>query len=209
MKKKFRMLVVMMAMLVMIPLGVKAAAGEMSFNCNEVSDGVRSCSISYDVGTEAIDTAEITLTQKGGAEIQEVTAVSGSGWDIDGVPSNTNGVWTVKLSNINKVSNEQTFVNVTYKESGQQDCGVEVSLLGSTKTIEETPSQEKTPTGKCVYDKNTEKYYINGEEVTKEEYQNACPKTGSTLPYIALASIALIATGAYVATKNKAKMFRI
>lgn len=35
------------------------------------------------------------------------------------------------------------------------------------------------------------------------------PKTGSTLPYIALGAIVVIAAGAYVATRNKAKMYKI
>lgn len=34
-------------------------------------------------------------------------------------------------------------------------------------------------------------------------------QTGSTLPYIALGALALIATAVYVSTKNKSKMFKI
>ena len=53
----------------------------------------------------------------------------------------------------------------------------------------------------------------NGGEVEPDEPIEPdnpdTPETGSTLPYIALAVIALGAAGAYVATKNKAKMYRI
>ncbi|MBQ7030774.1 MAG: hypothetical protein IJN13_00185 [Bacilli bacterium] len=50
-----------------------------------------------------------------------------------------------------------------------------------------------------------------GEETTEitPDPNPDTPETGSTLPYIALAVIALGAAGAYVATKNKAKMYRI
>ncbi len=209
MKKLLWMMAIMVTMLI-LPLGVRAA-DDLVFDCTSVDDnGIKTCKVIYNVTGDGIDEAEITIEEKGGAEIQEVTAVSGSGWDIDGTPSESGNTWVVNLTNINKVKNEQSFINIKYKVSGQEDCGIEVTLLGTTKTeTEKTPSQSKTPTGKCVHDKNEGKYYINGEEVTKEAYENACPPTGPSLPYIALASIAVIAVVAYVVSRNKTKMFKI
>lgn len=50
---------------------------------------------------------------------------------------------------------------------------------------------------------------LNNEtmEVTPEEPKN--PETGTAFPYIALGAMALVAAGAYLATKNKSKMYKI
>ena len=50
---------------------------------------------------------------------------------------------------------------------------------------------------------------IGDTDVPVEDEPTENVKTGSTLPYIALGTIALIAVGAYLKTKNKAKMYRI
>ena len=210
MKKLLWMMALMVAMLV-LPLGVRAA-DDLVFNCTSTdSDGMKTCKVSYNITGDGIDEAEITVEEEGGADIQEITAASDDGWEINGTPSESSGKWTVSMTNIDKQSGERAFINIKYKVSGQDDCGIKVTLLGSTKTEteKETTPEKKTPSGKCVYDKEAQKYYINGEEVTQEEYKNACPPTGPSLPYIALATIALIAVGAYVATLNKTKIFKI
>lgn len=71
---------------------------------------------------------------------------------------------------------------VRYKKSGEADCRVKVSFNGSSVTVPDDPTPD-TPTDN--------------------------KQTGSTLPYIALGVIALGAAGAYVATRNKAKMYKI
>ena len=66
-----------------------------------------------------------------------------------------------------------------YQNSGLEDCKVTIGIGNDNKDVE----TEDTPT----------------ENV----------QTGSSLPYIALGTIALIAVGAYLKTKNKAKMYKI
>lgn len=46
-------------------------------------------------------------------------------------------------------------------------------------------------------------------KVIEEDEETENVQTGSTLPYIALGTIALIAVGVYFKTKNKAKLYRI
>lgn len=77
------------------------------------------------------------------------------------------------------VTGEIDLFTVRYKKSGQADCKVKVSFNGNNVVVP-TPD---TPTDN--------------------------KQTGSTLPYIALGVIALGAAGAYVATRNKAKMYKI
>ena len=77
------------------------------------------------------------------------------------------------------MTGEGSLFSFSYKPSGTTDCKVQIAL-GDTK-IEVTP--EDTPT------ENKD--------------------TGSTLPYIALGAIALVAVGSYVATKNKSKVYKI
>ena len=64
-------------------------------------------------------------------------------------------------------------------------------------------------------------YEVSGEEdcgvtvrlgektIVIEEDPTPNPKTGVSLPYVALGMIALLAGGAYIATKDKAKMYRL
>lgn len=97
--------------------------------------------------------------------------------------------WTV--SNRNESNNVWTVVlsgmdggeinlfSFTYKVSGETDCKVVLSLGSQTVPTVD----EDTPTPQ--------------------------KQTGSSLPYIALGTIALLAGGAYMATKNKAKMYRL
>lgn len=54
------------------------------------------------------------------------------------------------------------------------------------------------------------KVTVDGSSVDVPDDEPGDPKPlGSTLPYIALGAIALVATGAYITTKNKAKMYKI
>ena len=74
---------------------------------------------------------------------------------------------------------EINLFNFTYKVSGQANC--KVVLSSGTKSVPTVDEDKPTPQ----------------------------KQTGSSLPYIALGTIALLAGGAYVATKNKAKMYRL
>ena len=109
------------------------------------------------------------------------------GADITGV---NDGEWTISNQNeSNGVwtidvtgidGGEINLFSFTYKVSGTNDCRIIVSL--GDQTVPTIPDPD-TPT---------------------EQKQ-----TGSSLPYVALGAIAILAGGAYVTTKNKAKMYRL
>ena len=121
----------------------------------------------------------VTLTEIGGAEVISIDSTMDSDWTVS--KSKSNNVWTVNLSSPG-VSGEGNLFSFSYKPSGTEECAVHISL--GDKKIELIPEvPEDTPT------ENKD--------------------TGSTLPYIALATIALAAAGAYVATKNKSKVYKI
>jgi len=77
------------------------------------------------------------------------------------------------------VKGEGELFTFTYTPSGEDDCKVVPSLANGTVV---TPEEDKPTDNK---------------------------DTGATLPYVALGAIALVAVGAYVATKNKSKMYKI
>jgi len=77
------------------------------------------------------------------------------------------------------VSGEGDLFTFKYTPSGQTDCKVRVAL--GEQVVEVIP-----------------------DDTTTENKD-----TGATLPFIALSFVAVIAVGAYLATKNKAKMYKI
>ena len=89
------------------------------------------------------------------------------------------GVWTIKLTGLGSEGEVDLF-SFTYLVSGEKDCEI-VASFGSQKVSTESNTDTTTPQ----------------------------KQTGSSLPYVALGAMALIAGGAYVATKNKAKMYRL
>ncbi len=178
--KKFIAFMVM-AIMVIIPLNVHAATG-INYKCGEAdSDGNITCTVTYNVDTSA-ETLTVTLTEQGGADVSAINLASGSDWTISS-SNEVNGVWTVILTSPG-VSGEGDLFTFTYKASGEEDCKI-VLALGENK-VDITPTTPSTP------DKPEEN-----------------KQTGSTLPYIALGAVVLIATGAYLATRNKSTMYRL
>lgn len=163
-----------------IPFVVKAETS-LSYNCTDIdTDSYRTCTISADLATAA-DTLKITLTEKGGADVTAIENVTSSEWDV-GTPTESAGVHTINLSYVSpdpSHSGETTLFKFTYKVSGETDCSVLIGLDGISKTVS-TPNST-TPN----------------------------KQTGISVPYIALGAITLLAVGAYMATRNKAKMFNI
>ena len=184
MKKLFGMLA--MSLLVVLPFGVKAATKVVpSCDENADADGVRNCTIGYVIDSEdGKNELTVTLTEGGGAKIDgdSITSLLDSDWEVDSKDYADN-VWTIVMKSINNQSGEDSLFQFKYKESGTEDCKITVKLEDATTTI--VPN---TPT-------------------TDEPTDNK--KTGATLPYIALGTIAIVAVGAYLATRNKTKMYKI
>ncbi len=101
----------------------------------------------------------------------------------------------VELTSKNEAEHTYTFsfsrtdefdlLTISYNTAGDpnEECKITYSYNGNNKTIPDIPNNTDTPTDN--------------------------KKTGSTLPYIALGGLALVAAGAYVATRNKSKMYKI
>ncbi len=204
MKKRLGFLV--LALFLVLPFTVHAA-NQLDFTCQDAdASGNITCTVTYNFD-ESKDSAVVTLTEQGGATVVTDSIKSaGSTWTVAGTPSAANKVWTVNLTSPG-ASGEGELFQFTYTPSGLEGCSVLITLENLTKTV--TPPTADKTTCKIV----DGVYYDNdGNEVTKEVYEEKCaknPKTGSTLPYVALASLVIIAGGAYVATKDKAKMYKI
>lgn len=205
---------VIMSLLILIPLNVHATV-----NVVRNSDGtIPGCStqgdiitctivITDDIGEESI-TAK--LTEKGGAKIIDVTEVNDSDWSIEN-KNESNGVWTINLVSPG-VTGEVDLFTFSYKHSGTEDCGVSLAVNGKTVATPQPETEKKSC--KVTEDKDGKKTYYDKDlnVITEEKYNEICetkPDTGSTLPYIALGTIAVLAVGAYLATRNKAKMYKI
>ena len=155
------------------------AATSIGYSCTDDASGIKNCTITYNMTTAETDVV-VNLTEIGGAEIISIDSTMDSDWAVNS-KSELNNVWTVNLASPG-VSGEGNLFSFSYKPSGTADCKVQISL--GDKKIEVIPEvPEDTPT------ENKD--------------------TGSTLPYIALATIALAAAGAYIATKNKSKVYKI
>lgn len=128
---------------------------------------------------EAVDNVVVTLTEKGGADIVSIYEITDSNWTIASKPE-VDGVHTVTLNYGNpSESGEHTLFGFKYTPSGEDDCTIVITLNDATYN---TPTPDVPTTNK---------------------------QTGISVPYIALGAITLLAVGAYMTTKNKAKMFNI
>ena len=125
-------------------------------------------------------TITVKLTEHGGAKIDENSIEYLDDWVIS-EKSSDDGVYTIELTGA--TTGKVDLFTFSYKVSGEEDCKITLELVGgSSSTI--TPSN---PTDSPA------------DEVS----------TGSSLPYIALAGIAVAAIYVYNATKNKSKMYKI
>ncbi len=168
-----------MGTVAVLPLTVSAAS-EIKPVCGAFdADGIRTCTVSYVIDK---DTPQETVTVKLTEQGgAEITEVKGVS-DSEFEIDNENrseNVYSVILKAPDAVAGEFSLLTFKYKKSGTEDCKVTVGIGDQDKNIIESD----TPTDNV--------------------------KTGSTLPYIALGAIAIIAGGAYLATKNKSKMYKI
>ena len=181
MKKIFGLM--LLSVLALLPLNTKAAIS-INPNCGQAdSNGVITCTVAYNItDEEGAESLTLTLTEKGGAEVVDVIDATGSEWSVSS-KNEDNGVWTVILASIG-VTGEGNLFTFSYRPSGEEDCEVQIALNGQTVPVAPAP---ETPADTPTDNK----------------------QTGATLPYIALGAIAVLATGAYLATRNKAKMYKI
>ena len=166
---------------VFLPLFVSAAS--ITPTCGDFDEqGYRKCSIEYnnDVASNSIT---VLLTEHGGANIEEINAIAGGEFSIDSTNEEGN-VHTVVLSAIDPVVANFSILTFTYKKSSGSDCKIAVSIGDISKDVV-TPDTQ------------------NPDDPADQK------DTGSSLPYIALGTIAIIACGAYLGTKNKSKMYKI
>ena len=185
MKKLFGFMV--MSLVAVMPFTVKAATGiavNSSQDCKKDDAGNITCTVHYNI-TDSEENLTVTLTEQGGATVTAINQATGSDWSLVGTPNEVNDVWTVVLASPG-TSGEGDLFTFTYKASGTDDCRVVVAL-GETQV----PVTPETPTP------------------SKPDEPTDNKQTGATLPYIALGAVVVIATGAYLATRNKAKMYKI
>lgn len=171
MKKYFGMLLAMV--IAVLPFTVEAASVSVE---NQSCDENNVCSGTIVLKNDSpVPLVEVTLTEKGGAKILNVTALAPF------TKTSENGlVYTFAYADGNPIGAvEEDLFTVSYQATGSEDCGITIngiSFPASSKDTD-TPTENK--------------------------------QTGSTLPFIAIGAIALVAVGAYAATRNKAKMYKI
>lgn len=171
------------SLVAVLPLTVDASYGLGNpISCTDANEeGLKTCTVTYNISSDDPQTnLTVTLTEMGGAEITAVNGASGDNFSISN-QSEANGVWTVGLLSPDAISGEDDLFSFTYRVTDDEDCLVKVAL---------GESEVHTPT-------------------TTPDEPTDNVQTGSTLPFIALGAIALIAVGAYLTTRNKAKMYKI
>ncbi len=178
--KKFLSLMVM-TLACLLPLVVSANSISPGADCGQAdAEGNSRCTVHYNIDEQdGLTSMVVTLTEQGGATVTNVDNIAGSEWTITDQKHEGN-VYTITLT-APGVRGEGDLFYFTYKKSGEEDCKV---ILGYNGQVVNTP----TPTP-------------NKPEDNKD--------TGSALPYVALGTIALVAVGAYLATRNKTKLYKI
>ncbi len=180
MKKLLGMMALTLA--VMFPYVTKADTVKINpLNCTEQdAEGYITCLVTYDIDSEnGVGAIDVTLTEKGGATVTSIDTVEGSSWTF--TKSQNGHVWTVNLTGP-EVNGVGDLFQFTYKGSGEKDCGIEFRSGDTT---------------------------ISTPDITNPDKPTDNKDTGSAVPFIALGTISVIAVAAYLATKNKTKMYKI
>lgn len=143
------------------------------------------------------DTIAIKLVPTG-VSVQKVTTDNSKLF----LASNDNNTLLLKPANTGLKSGEKVqLIKVTTKDTATDKCDLSISPI----------------TLNCST--NISGYYFNnnGEEVTKEEYDQVCagvtpddnPNTGNAVPYIAITGGLIAIAGVYLYSKKSKKMYRI
>ena len=174
-----------LALVVLLPMNTRAATS-INYNCGQAdANGVITCTITYNITGDEVDSLTVTLTEKGGADVTDVAEAAGSEWSIS-TKNEVDGVTTIVLGSVG-LTGEGDLFTFSYRPSGEEDCEVQITLDGQNVPVTPPDPTPETPSDTPTDNK----------------------QTGATLPYVALGVIAVAATGAYLATRNKSKMYRI
>jgi len=170
---------VVLSFAILLPIAVSAAE-EPTYKCTEADENnLITCVANWDFnGAENASSANVKLTEHGGAELQAVTDADNTDWSVNELKEDD---WTFVIESPGLEGAHDLF-KFSYVASGQTGCKIGVNIAGTSSSV--APDNNKD-------DKAPQK------------------DTGATLPYIALGSIALIAVGAYLATKGKSKLYKI
>ena len=171
----------LVSLLFVLPMGVKADTKILPSCSTTDSEGVKTCIISgkFDSPQESI---QVTLTEEGGADITSIA----------------------------NAENSEYLVGTTTES-------------GSSHTFTVThDSTTLGPAGNGEYSLFSFSYKVSGEDNCKvvinvDDIKAETPtptstsnkQTGSSVPYIALGTMVVLAGGAYLLTKNKTKMFKM
>ena len=170
---------IMVVALLILMPRVNAKVTALDVKCG---DADASGNITCTVGVkldESTTSLKATLIEQGGATVDETSIAV-----VDSID------WILDTANPPKKENGTWTINLTSS----------IGVTGETSLFKFT--YKASGTQDC-------KVSVGVDGVTKPTTPPSNPKTGSSLPYIALASISVLAGGAYIATKNKSKMFRL
>ena len=174
-----RYLGIMVMALVILMPRVDAKITDLSYKCGDKDTDGNITCTVSGKFDTSTDTLKVTLTEQGGAKVIQSSIASA---DVD---------WSIDQSSLPTSTNGVWTINLT---------SIGVSGEATLFKFSYTPSG----TENC-------RVLIGADDLTKPvtPVTPSNPKTGSSLPYIALASITVLAGGAYIATKNKSKMYRL
>ncbi len=184
MKKVLSYLVV--SMMFVLPLSVNAEGSVVpGADCGKFdSNNQSNCTVKYNIEDEnGLETIIVTLTENGDAKILSIDNYPGSSWTVANVTEpDANRTRTVTLTSPGEKGEGELF-QFTYQSSTGEtsSCRVDIKYQGKVVSTPETPSDNPTDN----------------------------KDTGATLPFVALGSIAVIAVGVYLVTRNKTKMYKI
>lgn len=184
MKKFLSYLVV--SMMFVLPLSVNAASSIVQgSDCGKFdSNNQSNCTVRYNItDADGLETMIVTLTESGDAKILSIDNYPGSSWTVANVTEpDANRTRTVTLTSPGEKGEGELFQFTYQSSTGATDnCRVELRYQGQVASTPETPSDNPTDN----------------------------KDTGATLPFVALGSIAVLAVGVYLVTKNKTKMYKI
>ena len=180
--KKNLGIMVMFIIALFVPMVVHATTQLVSPPSCTVNGKQHNCTFDVVISDDSVTEKTISFTPVNGAVVDNVTLEPSATleWEIKG---------------IEKVTKDGAVIwNVTIKHINGAASTWDGRILNYTYTESDTAGCEVS---------------YNLQTATPNTPAQSNPKTGSTLPYIALGAIVVMAAGAYLATRNKSKMYKI
>ncbi len=179
MKKYFGIVLALATVMVILPLKVFAASPSLTFTNCTMDGDVRTCTGVLTVDAGS-EVPSVTVTFTEVGKADILSVLAASGVEIVSQNEDTH-TYTFSFTQ----AGEFDLLTISYNTAGDanDECKITYTLDGGSTTT------------------------IPGDSSTDTTTENK--QTGSTLPYIAIGGILLVAIGAYVATKNKSKMYKI